>query len=75
LPVVPNRCPVHHFVSDSCATRQPWPRCRAGHQGTILPGRKATVTFAFDARADAKNLTVEVSPGFDYDASHWELTV
>ncbi|GGW42400.1 DUF4352 domain-containing protein [Streptomyces xantholiticus] len=47
----------------------------AGFEGTILPGKKATVTFAFDAPADAKNLTVEVSPGFDYDASHWELTV
>ncbi|UYQ62542.1 DUF4190 domain-containing protein [Streptomyces peucetius] len=47
----------------------------AGFEGTILPGKKATVTFVFDAPADAKNLTVEVSPGFDYDASHWELTV
>ncbi|ATW48876.1 DUF4352 domain-containing protein [Streptomyces peucetius] len=46
-----------------------------GFEGTILPGKKATVTLAFDAPADAKNLTVEVSPGFDYDASHWELTV
>jgi hypothetical protein len=47
----------------------------AGFEGTILPGRKATVTVAFDAPADAQNLTVEVSPGFDYDASQWELTV
>ncbi|MFI2368576.1 DUF4352 domain-containing protein [Streptomyces sp. NPDC018833] len=46
-----------------------------GFEGSILPGKKATVTYAFDAPADAKNLTVEVSPGFDYDASHWELTV
>ncbi|MGN9795765.1 DUF4190 domain-containing protein [Streptomyces sp. NPDC054847] len=46
-----------------------------GFEGTILPGKKATVTFAFDAPADAKNLTVEVSPGFDYDASQWELTL
>ncbi|MFF3291766.1 DUF4190 domain-containing protein [Streptomyces sp. NPDC003023] len=47
----------------------------SGFEGTILPGKKATVTFAFDAPADAKNLTVEVSPGIDYDASQWELTV
>lgn len=50
---------------------------KAGHgfEGSILPGRKATVTFAFDAPADAENLTVEVTPGFLYDATHWELTV
>jgi hypothetical protein len=46
-----------------------------GFEGMILPGKKATVTVAFDAPADAKNLTVEVSPGFEYDASQWELTV
>lgn len=45
----------------------------AGFEGTILPGKKATVTFAFDAPKGAKNLTVEVSPGIDYDASQWEL--
>lgn len=44
-----------------------------GFSGTVLPGKKATVQFAFDAPADAKNLTVEVSPGFDWDASQWEL--
>ncbi|MEU0371118.1 DUF4190 domain-containing protein [Streptomyces sp. NPDC006283] len=46
-----------------------------GFEGSILPGKKATVTYAFDAPADAKNLTVEVSPGIMHDASHWELTV
>jgi hypothetical protein len=44
-----------------------------GFSGTVLPGKKATVQFAFDAPADAKNLTVEVSPGFEWDASQWEL--
>ncbi|MGW8765376.1 DUF4190 domain-containing protein [Streptomyces sp. NPDC055815] len=45
----------------------------AGFEGTIMPGKKATVTIAFDAPKDAKNLTVEVNPGFTYDASQWEL--
>ncbi|HEY9438137.1 MAG TPA: DUF4190 domain-containing protein [Streptomyces sp.] len=44
-----------------------------GFSGTVLPGKKATVQFAFDTPADAKNLTVEVSPGFDWDASQWDL--
>ncbi|MEE1755906.1 DUF4352 domain-containing protein [Streptomyces sp. SP18CS02] len=44
-----------------------------GFSGSVLPGKKSTVTFAFDAPADAKNLTVEVSPGLSYDASQWEL--
>ncbi|MFF0426034.1 DUF4190 domain-containing protein [Streptomyces sp. NPDC004520] len=46
-----------------------------GFQGSILPGKKATVTVAFDTPKDAKNLTVEVNPGFDYNASQWELKV
>ncbi|MFF3495660.1 DUF4190 domain-containing protein [Streptomyces sp. NPDC002795] len=41
--------------------------------GTILPGKKATVVYGFDAPAAAKNLTVEVTPGFDYDGSQWDL--
>ncbi|MET9672418.1 DUF4352 domain-containing protein [Streptomyces sp. NPDC006482] len=45
----------------------------SGFEGDILPGKKATITVAFDAPKDAKNLTVEVSPGIDYDASQWEL--
>ncbi|WP_411075493.1 DUF4190 domain-containing protein [Streptomyces sp. cmx-4-7] len=45
----------------------------AGFQGTVLPGKKATVTAAFDVPEDAENLTVEVNPGFDYNASQWEL--
>ncbi|MFD4031541.1 DUF4190 domain-containing protein [Streptomyces sp. NPDC058637] len=44
-----------------------------GFTGTVLPGRKITVQFAFDAPADAEQLTVEVSPGFDWDASQWDL--
>ncbi|MEU1484298.1 DUF4352 domain-containing protein [Streptomyces sp. NPDC005752] len=44
-----------------------------GFTGTILPGKKITAKYAFDAPADAKNLTVEVAPGFDWDASQWEL--
>ncbi|MFF3325405.1 DUF4352 domain-containing protein [Streptomyces sp. NPDC002889] len=45
----------------------------SGFTGNVLPGKKATVQFAFDAPADAKTLTVEVSPSFDYNASQWEL--
>ncbi|MFH8474729.1 DUF4352 domain-containing protein [Streptomyces sp. NPDC018000] len=44
-----------------------------GFSGTVLPGKKVTVPFAFDTPADAKNLTVEVNPGFTYDASQWDL--
>ncbi|MFD9218809.1 DUF4352 domain-containing protein [Streptomyces sp. NPDC060064] len=44
-----------------------------GFSGKILPGKKTTVKYAFDAPADAKILTVEVSPGISYDASQWEL--
>ncbi|MEK8143577.1 DUF4352 domain-containing protein [Streptomyces sp. M10(2022)] len=42
-------------------------------KAAILPGKKATVQFAFDAPADAKHLTIEVSPGIEWDASQWEL--
>lgn len=44
-----------------------------GFTGTVLPGKKVTVQFAFDTPADARNLTVEVSPGLEWDASQWEL--
>ncbi|MFI9627144.1 DUF4190 domain-containing protein [Streptomyces sp. NPDC052042] len=44
-----------------------------GFSGTILPGKKVTVDFAFDAPAEARNLTVEVNPGFTYDATQWDL--
>ncbi|MFB4423875.1 DUF4352 domain-containing protein [Streptomyces sp. QL37] len=44
-----------------------------GFSGTVLPGRRITAKYAFDAPADAKNLTVEVGPGFEWDASQWEL--
>ncbi|WP_406000383.1 DUF4352 domain-containing protein [Streptomyces sp. NBC_00829] len=40
---------------------------------SLLPGKKATLTFAFDTPADARTLTVEVSPGISYKASMWEL--
>ncbi|MGW2561367.1 DUF4190 domain-containing protein [Streptomyces sp. NPDC001514] len=43
--------------------------------GTVLPGKKITATWAFDAPADAKNLTIEISPGFEYNASVWDLKV
>lgn len=44
-----------------------------GFSGTVLPGKKITVQYAFDAPADAKSLTVEVNPGFTYDATQWDL--
>ncbi|MFJ8862119.1 DUF4352 domain-containing protein [Streptomyces sp. NPDC102451] len=44
-----------------------------GFTGTVLPGKKITAKYAFDAPADAGHLTVEVAPGFDWDASQWEL--
>ncbi|MFD7298755.1 DUF4190 domain-containing protein [Streptomyces sp. NPDC059897] len=44
-----------------------------GFEGTVLPGKKATVVYGFDAPADAKNLTVEVTPSFEYDGSQWDL--
>ncbi|MFI8522479.1 DUF4190 domain-containing protein [Streptomyces sp. NPDC085481] len=47
----------------------------SGFSGSVLPGKKATATFAFDAPATAKDLTVEVTPGLDYNASQWELKV
>ncbi|MEV8625923.1 DUF4190 domain-containing protein [Streptomyces sp. NBC_01268] len=46
-----------------------------GFSGTVLPGKKATATFAFDAPAAAKDLTVEVGPGLDYNASQWDLKI
>lgn len=45
----------------------------AGFTGTILPGKVASVDFAFDTPADAANLDVEVAPGIDHDATQWEL--
>ncbi|MFI7341941.1 DUF4190 domain-containing protein [Streptomyces sp. NPDC050085] len=45
----------------------------SGFDGTILPGKKATVVYAFDAPAAAKNLTVEVTPSFEYDGTQWDL--
>lgn len=47
----------------------------AGFTGTVLPGKKATVQYAFDAPATAKVLTVEISPGFLHDPVLWELAL
>ncbi|MFD7894365.1 DUF4352 domain-containing protein [Streptomyces sp. NPDC059743] len=44
-----------------------------GFGGTVMPGKKATVLFAFDAPSAAKALTVEVSPGILHDSSQWDL--
>ncbi len=44
-----------------------------GLTGTVLPGKKITAEYAFDAPAGAKTLTVEVNADFDHDASQWEL--
>ncbi|MGW7200564.1 DUF4190 domain-containing protein [Streptomyces chryseus] len=41
--------------------------------GTLAPGKKATVVYAFDTPADAENLVVEISPDFSHDASQWDL--
>ncbi|MFF3319204.1 DUF4352 domain-containing protein [Streptomyces sp. NPDC003035] len=46
-----------------------------GFTGTILPGKKSTVVYAFDAPAAAKTLTVEVSPGLEHNAAQWELKI
>ncbi|MGW2018235.1 DUF4190 domain-containing protein [Streptomyces sp. NPDC001927] len=46
-----------------------------GFSGTILPGKKSTVVYAFEAPKDAKTLSVEVSPGLDHEASQWELKI
>ncbi|MCH0538330.1 DUF4190 and DUF4352 domain-containing protein [Streptomyces sp. MUM 203J] len=45
-----------------------------GLDGTVLPGKKATAVYAFDAPADAKTLTVEVSMlDFEHGSKQWEL--
>lgn len=44
-----------------------------GVTGSVAPGKKATGVFAFSVPADAKTLTVEVTPGLDYEAQQWEL--
>ncbi|WP_028810831.1 DUF4190 domain-containing protein [Streptomyces flavidovirens] len=41
--------------------------------GTVMPGKKATVVYAFDTPADAKTLLVEISPDFSHDTSQWNL--
>ncbi|MBP0461163.1 DUF4190 domain-containing protein [Streptomyces montanisoli] len=44
-----------------------------GFTGQVLPGKKATQVFAFDAPADAKALTVQVTPGWSYNETQWDL--
>ncbi|MEV6330655.1 DUF4190 domain-containing protein [Streptomyces sp. NPDC051909] len=46
-------------------------------EGSVLPGKKVTKTFAFDAPADAKVLTVEIEPGMGlaHDAAQWDLKI
>ncbi|MGW4159381.1 DUF4190 domain-containing protein [Streptomyces sp. NPDC004788] len=44
-----------------------------GFTGSVLPGKKATATFAFDTPAAAENLMVEVAPGGDYAGVQWDL--
>ncbi|GLF99346.1 DUF4352 domain-containing protein [Streptomyces yaizuensis] len=46
-----------------------------GMTGTLMPGKKATVSYAFDTPPTAKDLTVEITPGFEHDASQWELAL
>ncbi|WP_031509253.1 DUF4352 domain-containing protein [Streptomyces megasporus] len=47
-----------------------------GFDGNLLPGKKATAEYAFDAPADAKNLDVEVDPlDFTSEAAQWGLTL
>ncbi|MBT2491824.1 DUF4190 domain-containing protein [Streptomyces sp. ISL-96] len=41
--------------------------------GTVMPGKKATVVYAFDTPADAENLVVEISPDFTHNPSQWDL--
>ncbi|WP_370413176.1 DUF4190 domain-containing protein [Streptomyces fradiae] len=45
--------------------------------GSVLPGKKVTKTFAFDAPAAAKVLTVEIEPGMGlaHDAAQWDLKI
>ncbi|MEU2789338.1 DUF4190 domain-containing protein [Streptomyces sp. NPDC007100] len=45
----------------------------SGFNGTLPAGKTATADFAFDVPAGAKDLDVEVSPGFDHDSVHWQL--
>jgi hypothetical protein len=44
-----------------------------GFSGQVLPGRKATAVYAFDAPADARTLTVQFSPGLSYNETQWDL--
>ncbi|URM91101.1 DUF4352 domain-containing protein [Streptomyces sp. MRC013] len=44
-----------------------------GVTGSLAPGKKATGTYAFSVPADAKTLTVEVTPGLEHEEQQWEL--
>ncbi|MCF3963346.1 DUF4352 domain-containing protein [Streptomyces fuscigenes] len=45
-----------------------------GFTGQVLPGRKATAVFAFDAPGAARSLTVQFSPGLSYNETQWDLS-
>ncbi|HEX5568228.1 MAG TPA: DUF4352 domain-containing protein [Streptomyces sp.] len=48
----------------------------SGFQGKLLPGKKATAVYAFDAPADAENLDVEVDlVDFTTEPAQWGLTL
>ncbi|MEU7595350.1 DUF4190 domain-containing protein [Streptomyces sp. NPDC039022] len=47
----------------------------SGFSGTLTAGKTATADYAFDVPAGAKTLDVEVRPGFDHKATHWQLTL
>ncbi|MDJ1136529.1 DUF4352 domain-containing protein [Streptomyces iconiensis] len=48
----------------------------AGFSGKLLPGRKATATYGFDATKAAKNLDIEVSVNdFETEPAQWSLTL
>ncbi|MER6913142.1 DUF4352 domain-containing protein [Streptomyces sp. NPDC000594] len=46
-----------------------------GMSGNLAPGKKATVSYGFDAPADAEELTLEITPGFEHDPTQWELAL
>ncbi|MFD7661637.1 DUF4190 domain-containing protein [Streptomyces sp. NPDC059788] len=45
----------------------------SGFSGSLQPGKTATADFAFDVPAGAKDLDVQIRPGFDHKATHWQL--
>lgn len=43
-------------------------------EGTLAPGRTVSAKYAFaaDSRRDLKNVSIEVTPGFDYESGTFE---